>query len=152
MPISRRLCVYRLAHPNHIITGNPGAVIKLPVSGLGLEAPICNLRPHDVNHIIASSFGAEEILLIACDDGDVLGYQTRSIERLLEEKDASDCNYTSDQDHVGPFFHVNVGHSAWGLAAHKESRQIAISANSHRITVYSFGLTTRTSNETKRCD
>ena len=39
-----------------------------------------------------------------------------------------------------PFFHENVGASAWGLALHRTSRLIAVGSNNHEITVFAPAL------------
>lgn len=46
-----------------------------------------------------------------------------------------------------PFFQRNVGESAWGLAVHAEARIIAVSANTHAVTIFKFGLVDHQSGE-----
>ncbi|KAI0600796.1 hypothetical protein F4775DRAFT_543476 [Biscogniauxia sp. FL1348] len=95
--------------------------------------------PHQVNHLIVGDFGDEEILLLAYDDGDVIGFYTRHIEdellRLEYDDDIGSPRVPK------PFFHENVGKSAWGLAVHKQSRIIAVGANTHNVCVFIFALT-----------
>ncbi|MCJ1247841.1 hypothetical protein MMC30_005056 [Trapelia coarctata] len=38
------------------------------------------------------------------------------------------------------FFSANVVQSAWGIATHKAARMLAVSSNTHRITVFAFAL------------
>ena len=66
------------------------------------------------------------ILLLACDDGDVIGYRIQEIQRTLEHRTNLQEPINDDSIHV--FLHRNVGASAWGLAVHREARIIAISA------------------------
>ncbi|KAL5377600.1 hypothetical protein DPSP01_009654 [Paraphaeosphaeria sporulosa] len=44
------------------------------------------------------------------------------------------------EQHILPLQHINVGSSAWGLAVHRNARLIAISANTHLVTVVAYGL------------
>ena len=84
--------------------------------------------------------GNEEILLCACDDGDVIGYTTRSIQYAFENRVAEDDGHSIEPEAPRPMVIFNVGESAWGLAIHKEARMIAVSANSRQITVIAFAL------------
>ncbi|KAI2470018.1 hypothetical protein F4781DRAFT_442175 [Annulohypoxylon bovei var. microspora] len=94
--------------------------------------------PHQVNHLIVGDLGNEEILLLAYDDGDVIGYYTRHIENELQRREREGRNNRSVPN---SFFHENVGKSAWGLAVHKQSRIIAASSNTHNVSVFIFALT-----------
>lgn len=86
--------------------------------------------------------GQDEILLITCDDGDVIGYRTEEIQRVVDRRrEASDDeNEIFVEEPVRTFLHRNVGASAWGLAIHQEARMIAISANTHKVTVIAYAL------------
>lgn len=87
--------------------------------------------------------GQEEIILITCDDGDVIGYRTEEIQRVVDrerERD-EDLDALGLEEPVRTFLHRNVGASAWGLAIHREARMIAISANTHKVTVIAYALT-----------
>jgi hypothetical protein len=44
-------------------------------------------RPHCINNIMVGNLGTHEILLMCCDDGDVLAYYTRTISSLVQCKD-----------------------------------------------------------------
>ena len=48
---------------------------------------------------------------------------------------------------LDPFFHQNVGGSAWGLALHTTARLIAVSANTHDISIFAFALREPSSSE-----
>ena len=63
--------VFRPQFPHQTISSKPELVLKLPVSRPGLRGCIDPTRPHAVNHLIIGDMGIEEILVAACDDGDV---------------------------------------------------------------------------------
>lgn len=42
-------------------------------------------KPHSVNNMIVADLGEKELLLCACDDGDVLGFWTDTIETMVSE-------------------------------------------------------------------
>lgn len=96
--------------------------------------------PHQVNHLVVGDLGEEEILLLAFDDGDVIAYYTKHIENALIQRDEDG---TEKPRPVQPFFHENVGKSAWGLAIHAKSRLIAVGSNMHSVTVFILALTNR---------
>lgn len=113
------------------------------------------MNPHSVNNMIISDLGSEEILLCACDDGDVIGYHTKDLLRRIP-LGPSQCVWrwqlstlrVEANEPAGPVvdpprccFHENVGRSAWGLAVHKEARLIAASSNTHQVTVWAPALT-----------
>ena len=78
--------------------------------------------------------------MCACDDGDVIAYFTRSIARALEKWETDSACTSSMAADTHPFFQKNVGASAWGIAMHKAARILAISANTHQISVFAFAL------------
>ena len=86
--------------------------------------------------------GSEEVLLCACDDGDVVGYMLRAIIRRIEDArfEESKPIRSFSPKPLNPFLLHNVGASAWGLAIHQAARMIAVSANTHNITVFAFAL------------
>ena len=47
------------------------------------------MKPHCVNNIIIGNLGSLEVLLLACDDGDVLAYYTHAIHHAFVS--ASGC-------------------------------------------------------------
>ncbi|KAG0650989.1 hypothetical protein D0Z07_2527 [Hyphodiscus hymeniophilus] len=107
----------------------PDLIIDLPTSkdGLLVGGYLDRLHGHSVNHIITGNLGALELLLVACDDGDILAYYTHSILAAIKTP--------GTQSSLRPFFHENVGISAWGLAIHSQSR----SSNAREVVVYHFG-------------
>lgn len=86
--------------------------------------------------------GQDEIILITCDDGDVIGYRTEEIQRVLDKQNevSEDENEVKIEEPVRTFLHRNVGASAWGLAIHREARMIAISANTEKVTVIAYAI------------
>ncbi|RDA85186.1 hypothetical protein CP532_2373 [Ophiocordyceps camponoti-leonardi (nom. inval.)] len=119
-------------------------------------------HPHIINHMIVGSLGNEELVVTSHDDGDVVAYSTRRIAewiagrsrrrraesagppvQTLVQDDCpwhgpGSCNRSSIPK---PFFHDNVGRSAWGLAIHERSRLIAVSCNHGDVTVFAPALT-----------
>ncbi len=96
-----------------------------------------------MNNLLVGDLGEEEIVACVCDDGDVLAYHTRAVFHTVERRSAGDGLGYDDGDMIKPFFNDNVGLSAWGLAIHKASRMIAVSANTHEITVFAFALSSK---------
>ncbi len=118
-------------------------ILDLPTSVNGFRIggyidPVC---PHAVNNIRLGNLGEIEILLIACDDGDVIAYYTHLLSR---ESRLSRADGLSPNGITKPFFHENVGISAWGLAIHDKSRLIAVGSNNREVTVFAFGFSGET--------
>ena len=109
--------------------------------------------------------GEEEIIVVACDDGDVISYTVRSIslainesakiifssdlyddQRFKRHRDSGCANLilplADPQDFraLVPWFHENVGASAWGLAMHKRAMLLAVSSNTKEINVFAPSL------------
>ena len=104
-------------------------------------------KPHQVNHLIIGNLGADEILLLAYDDGDVIAYYTRHIVHHLECLDKR-CRRKCPAPKVPqPFFRETVGMTAWGLAIHSQSRLIAVSSNLSEVNVFAFALQPPTSDD-----
>ncbi|KAI0890618.1 uncharacterized protein GGS22DRAFT_151411 [Annulohypoxylon maeteangense] len=144
--------IYMVAYRDKIYVSRPRSCVTnaLPVEpdlilqpeastmGISIGGYLDDNFPHQVNHLIVRDFGNEEILLLAYDDGDVIGYYTRHIENELLRREKEGRNNKSVPN---PFFHENVEKSAWGLAVHKQSRIIAASSNTHNVSVFVFALT-----------
>ncbi|KAI0417980.1 hypothetical protein F5X98DRAFT_363475 [Xylaria grammica] len=122
------------------LPARPDLIFRPPASreALGVGGYIDTSTPHQMNHLIIGDLGNEEIILLACDDGDVLGYYTSRIDKALLRMESSDARY--DSIAVRPFFHENVGISAWGLAVHKKSRLIAVGNNNRQVHVFAFAF------------
>ncbi|OIW35380.1 hypothetical protein CONLIGDRAFT_566950, partial [Coniochaeta ligniaria NRRL 30616] len=98
--------------------------------------------PHQMNYITVGDLGDMEILLLAFDDGDVVAYYTRLIRNAIEDRSSS-RGRNAARVVPRPFFHENVGASAWGLAIHTHSRLIAASSNRHDVTVFALATTSK---------
>jgi hypothetical protein len=94
-----------------------------------------------INKLLVQLLGSEEVLAVVRDDGDVEAYYTRHIYNAIEKRAYFDSDLGVFSADVKPFFHRNVGSSAWGLAIHSTARMIAVSANTHAATVFTFALT-----------
>lgn len=139
--------VYQPSFPLQKLGKDPILKIRLPQSAPNLTGYIDLQCPHSVNHLLVTFLGIEEILLVTCDDGDVIGFRIEEIQQAIERRldpDSPENVYTD----VRHFLNENVGMSAWGLAVHTEARKIAVSANTHEITVFEYALASgQTENE-----
>lgn len=52
----------------------PDAILDLPISKNAMPGDIDRYKPHSVNNMIVGLLGNLEILLLACDDGDVMAF------------------------------------------------------------------------------
>lgn len=135
-----QIYVYKPQFPTQALPNRPELILTLPASKPGLTGYIDPRHPHAVNNILVDDLGDEEILACVCDDGDVLAYRTSAVFNALERWNTNiEMGYNNDKN-LRPFFSENVGVSAWGLAMHKTSRMIAVSANTAEITVFAFAL------------
>ncbi len=140
--------VFEPGFPSQTLPKKPELIIAIPESPSALTGYIDSDFPHAINHLIIGDIGNEEVLVACCDDGDVVGYTVRSIERLLEtlpdlrrQLRLSGCNPEIPPTVPGrPFLLENVGKSAWGLATHKTQRLLAVSSNSKEICIFVFAL------------
>ena len=145
---SEEVYVYEPRFPCQSLGKDPTLVIKLPVSKPGLPGHINPRYPHVINHMVVDDLGDEETLACCCDDGDVVLYHVTAIARVIDlraEHGPFGASGNRPEDCVGlravrPFYHWNVGRSAWGLAMHKAGRMIAVSNNNHVIDVIAFAL------------
>ncbi|CZR50863.1 uncharacterized protein PAC_00737 [Phialocephala subalpina] len=119
------------------ILGEPDLILHLPRSlkATHVGGYISSTIPHGINNMKVGDLGNLEILLVACDDGDVIALYTHLIKHEVQ--------LAMKQDHttplvkmMRPYFIQNVGISAWGLAVHKQSRLIAVGSNLKQITVF----------------
>ncbi|KAH0385428.1 hypothetical protein KCU92_g3607, partial [Aureobasidium melanogenum] len=94
-----------------------------------------------INKLLVQSLGNEEVVALVRDDGDVEAYYTRHIHSAIEKRAYYDSTLGILSTDIKPFFHRSVGLSAWGLAIHSTARMIAVSANTHATTVFTFALT-----------
>ncbi|KAE8452243.1 hypothetical protein EG329_001710 [Mollisiaceae sp. DMI_Dod_QoI] len=68
------------------ISGLPDLVLDLPISQRALEVggSLDPDLPHSVNNMKIGDLGNLEILLVACDDGDVIAYYTHMLDREVQ--------------------------------------------------------------------
>ncbi|KAF3034815.1 hypothetical protein E8E12_006749 [Didymella heteroderae] len=134
--------VYQPKFPDQSIPGEPELVLHPPTTSPYLQPGIDHEDSHSITRLHVDYLGQDEIILITCDDGDVIGYRTEEIQRVADRRrEASDDeNEIFVEEPVRTFLHRNVGASAWGLAIHQEARMIAISANTHKVTVIAYAL------------
>lgn len=163
-----RIYVYTPSFPEQTITTKPELVIGLPRSRPNLRGYLDPSRPHAVNHLIVGDMGDEEIMVVACDDGDVISYTVRSISLAIEEGAKTVFAPDPFEDHklkryrqsgwanlilpvadpqrtpglrvLAAWFHENVGASAWGLATHKDAKLLAVSSNTKEINIFAPSL------------
>lgn len=116
------------------LPGKSDLVINLPRSSHAriIGGYINPEKPHCVNNMLVGDLGILEVLLMGCDDGDVLVYYTHNILTAIESKGK---NSASDYK-IKPFLHENVGKTVWGLALHAASRFIAVSSNKKEVTIF----------------
>lgn len=131
------LHIYQPGFPDQSLASEPDLILHPPITGHGGPG-IDGRDPHSINRVLVDYLGHEEIVIVACDDGDVMGYRTEMIHRALERQ--SRRLEPASEDDVPVFLRCNVGASAWGLAIHREARIIAISANTHQITIIAYAL------------
>ncbi|KAJ5100483.1 hypothetical protein N7456_006535 [Penicillium angulare] len=96
--------------------------------------------PHTINNILVDDLGRDEVLLLATDSGNICAYHVESIYAAINQCASRGYKRPFAGSEVNPFFVESVGMSAWGLAMHKFSRLIAVSANTGHITVFAFAL------------
>jgi len=84
--------------------------------------------------------GDLEVVLVACDDGDVIGFYMHHVQAAVEARKMDGYPGSLVMDAYPPFFKHNVDMSAWGLSIHSNGRKIAISCNKHTVHVITFGL------------
>ena len=112
---------------------------RLPVSAPDLQGYIDPQHPHAVNSMLIAKLGTQEVLVCACDDGDFILYYTHFLREISITKD-----YKFDADHhlkSRPLMIGNVKRSAWGIAIHTNARILAVSCNTHEVSVFKFALT-----------
>ncbi|KAJ8106385.1 hypothetical protein OPT61_g9573 [Boeremia exigua] len=134
--------VYEPRFPSQNIPGEPELILHPPTSSPNLQFGIDPEDSHSITRLHVDYLGQDEIILITCDDGDVIGYRTEEIQRVVNKKREESDGETESQieEPVKTFLHRNVGSSAWGLAIHREARMIAISANTQKVTVIAYAL------------
>ena len=143
--------IYEPRFPAQSVSDEPILILKLPVTEKAKPGYISTKYPHAVNRLLIDDLGDEETLGCVCDDGDVLLYHVRAMVKAIQERKdiispvhagrpkLAEAKVEAHVD-VRPFYHVNVGSSAWGIAMHKTRRMLAVSNNLHVIDVIAFAL------------
>ncbi|MCJ1439806.1 MAG: hypothetical protein MMC23_000287 [Stictis urceolatum] len=99
---------------------------------------------HCINQLLISDLGNDEVISTAHDEGDYIVCTVRSVREAFEAVLLGELNESEAAEKCIRYVHrSNVGHSAWGIAAHKNARLLAVSANSMKITVYAPALTSK---------
>jgi CRT10 len=136
--------VYRPSFPDQTLHL---CILLRPPNVGHLSGFINEIKPHCINHLIVSFLGNREILLLACDDGDVCSWWTDHIEYVTAHISQNPSNSASYAEvaynlvpAIEPWFKECVKKSAWGLAVHSEARKIAVTSNSHSVCVFEFAL------------
>jgi hypothetical protein len=146
-----KIHIFKPQLPAQIIPGKPELVLSLPRTRQGQLGHIVCSKPHAINQIVVADLGTEEILVAACDGGDVIAYSVRSICNAIRENHESKDIGLPSATGLRTLLLTNVGISAWGLAVHKTARLIAVSSNHHRISVFAFSLHQKKSSD-NLCD
>ncbi|KAI5245863.1 hypothetical protein E4T43_02952 [Aureobasidium subglaciale] len=138
--------VYEPQFPSQNIEQEPVLVIetdKRPFSPEDQEiyGVYANQGTRTINRLLVQRLGTEEVVAVVRNDGDVEAYYTRHIHQAIEKRAHDENTLGVSATDVRPFFHRTVGDSAWGLAIHSTARMIAVSANTHWTTVFTFALT-----------
>jgi hypothetical protein len=144
--------VYQPEYPRQTLHDKPLLILDPPRTPSATHGYIDSRNPHSINHLIVDFLGDLEIVLLACDDGDVIGYYTQEIAAAVERRAESDGPDSIEGFEVRAFFQQNVRLSAWGLSIHTKARKIAVSANTHQVTVFPFGLANSQCNDGKSLD
>ncbi|EME47881.1 hypothetical protein DOTSEDRAFT_69718 [Dothistroma septosporum NZE10] len=131
---------YTPRFPSQKLPRKPTLIFTSPPSRPGLLGTLDHRQPHAINNLVVQHLGSEEVVAAVRDDGDVDAFLVRHIVSAIERRAAPDSSIGLDADGVRPIFQSNVGKSAWGLAIHSQARVIAVSANTHSITIFKFGL------------
>ncbi|KAI3187904.1 hypothetical protein DTO027I6_9197 [Penicillium roqueforti] len=126
--------------PRQLLGSQPEMIIHPVMKEPDSAGYIDRSRPHTINHIIVDDLGVDEVLLLATDSGNVTGYNVEAIFSAINRSAKYGGGRPFDAHEIKPFFAEHVYLSAWGLATHKFSRLIAVSANTGDITVFAFAL------------
>ncbi|OBT67581.1 hypothetical protein VE03_03834 [Pseudogymnoascus sp. 23342-1-I1] len=141
-----KIYIYKPTGPQQLLTTEPLLILDLPstpdADRLRATDPYST---HSINHLIVGNLGNHEIILCACGDGDVLAYYTAPIHHASLTPPTPPSSPPSTPPlrappQPTPFFHENVGISAWGLAMHTQSRLLAVSSNAHEVQVFAPAL------------
>ena len=91
--------------------------------------------------MLIGKLGNQEIIICACDDGDVVAYRTADVRHAIDGLASGLSQEQATEKYLRPLLLENIGKSAWGLTIHTNARKIAASCNTRHVTVWSFALT-----------
>ncbi|KAI4199808.1 MAG: hypothetical protein LQ350_004338 [Teloschistes chrysophthalmus] len=141
------ILVYKPQGQHQILISPEIAIAIAKTDTEGAQGYISETHPHAANHLVVADLGLEEVLVVSCDDGDVVAYTTLSIYQEIDRQRSSDQDPRPPHAwddllwaKLRPFLLRNVAMSAWGLAVHEKYRMIAVSSNAHKIHVFIFAL------------
>lgn len=137
---SAQIYAYIPRFPSQRLPQKPALIVTSQPSSPDLLGTLDQRHPHAINNLVVQHLGSEEVVAAVRDDGDVDAFLVRHVVQAIERRAAADSSIGLDADDVRPIFQSNVGKSAWGLAIHSQARIIAVSANTHSITIFKFGL------------
>jgi hypothetical protein len=123
-----KIYVYRPEYPRQTLPDKPLLILSPPRTPLATYGYIDARSPHSINHLLVDFLGDLEIVLIACDDGDVIAYYTNEIYAAIERRNEPDGPESIEGFETRAFFQQNVKLSAWGLSIHTKARKIAVSS------------------------
>jgi hypothetical protein len=128
--------IHRPTFPAQELGRLPLLIIKPPPTKINRSGYMNPRRPTDVNHLIVGFLGNDEILLLCSDCGDLWYYYTSRIYAAVErQQDFNRVKLPLPVD-LKPDLAESVGMSAWGLSIHQKARKIAVSSNTHQVTIF----------------
>lgn len=140
---SQRIFVFEPLFPTQSLPDDPALIIHTAPSASNLHGYLDPRQPHAVNNLVVRYLGNEEILAVVRDDGDIDAYLIRHLAEAIARRCLPGVTLSPLASEIRPFFHQNVGNSAWGLAIHTEARIIAVSSNNHEFNIFAFALLDR---------
>lgn len=127
-------------YPSQALPQTPALIVPSRPSSSGLRGTLDPRHPHSINALVVERLGKDEVIAAVRDDGDISSWLVRHVMYAVERRAEVGSSLSPLAEEIKPFFQANVGQSAWGLAIHSEARMIAVSANTHRISIFRFGL------------
>lgn len=140
---TQRIFVFEPLFPTQCLPHDPSLIIHTTPSAPNLLGYLDPHQPHAINNLVVQKLGNEEIIAVVRDDGDVDAYLIRHLAEAIARRRLPGVTLTPLASEIRPFFHQNVGNSAWGLAIHTEARIIAVSSNNHEFNIFAFALLDR---------
>ena len=131
--------VYRPSFPDQTLE-EPVIRIVLSTTNSRRAGDLSHRYPHAVNHLTIGDLGDMEVLACACDDGDFIVYFVSKIAKSVRDVESKKGHVKPVLCSLKPYLISNVGGSAWGIAINKTARLLAVSANTHDITIFVCAL------------